>query len=81
MEMIWTLIIGGIAGWLAGIIMRGKGFGVLVDILLGIVGGWLGGWLFGQLGIRIGSGMLGALIVAVIGAVLLIWIIRLIKRG
>lgn len=78
--MIWTIIIGGIAGWLAGKIMRGEGFGIIVDIIVGIIGGWLGGWLFGQLGIHIGSGLVGSLIVALVGAIILIWLIRLVKR-
>lgn len=77
--MIWTLIIGGIAGWLAGKIMRGNGFGFIVDIIVGLIGGWLGGKVFGWLGIRSGSGFVGQLIVALVGAVILIWIIRLIK--
>lgn len=78
--MIWTIIIGGIAGWLAGKLIRGKGFGIIVDIIVGVIGGWLGGWLFGQLGIHIGSGLLGSLIVALAGAIILIWLIRLVKR-
>ena len=59
--MIWTLIIGGIAGWLAGKLMRGEGFGIIVDIIVGVIGGWLGGWLFGKLGIHIGNGLIGSL--------------------
>ncbi|HVI47883.1 MAG TPA: GlsB/YeaQ/YmgE family stress response membrane protein [Chitinophaga sp.] len=81
MSWLWTIIIGGIAGWLAGKVMRGEGFGVIIDIIVGIVGGWLGGWLFGVLGLHWGDGKLGALIVAFIGAVILIWLLRLIKRG
>jgi len=81
MGIIWTLIIGGLAGFIAGKLMRGEGFGVLVDILVGIVGGWIGGWLFGVLGIWAGGGLIGSLIVAIIGAVILIWLIRLIKRA
>ena len=49
--MIYWLVVGLIAGWLAGLVMKGGGYGIIVDILLGIVGGWLGGWLFGRLGI------------------------------
>ncbi|HEY8959000.1 GlsB/YeaQ/YmgE family stress response membrane protein [Chitinophaga sp.] len=77
--MLWTLLIGGIAGWLAGKLMRGDGFGVLIDILVGVVGGWLGGWLFGKLGIHMGNGFIGSLIVALVGSVILIWLVRLIK--
>ena len=80
MHWIWTLIIGGIAGWLAGKIMRGDGFGVIVDVIVGVVGGWLGGKLFGLLGLHLGSSIIGYLIVAVVGAIILIWLIRLIKK-
>jgi uncharacterized membrane protein YeaQ/YmgE (transglycosylase-associated protein family) len=79
--IILSLIIGGVAGWLAGLIMNGAGFGVLVDILVGIVGGFLGGWLFGLVGVSFGGGIFGTLLTAVIGAVVLIFIIRLIRRG
>jgi uncharacterized membrane protein YeaQ/YmgE (transglycosylase-associated protein family) len=79
--IILSLIIGGVAGWLAGLIMNGAGFGVLVDILVGIVGGVVGGWLFGLIGLSFGGGIFGTLLTAVIGAVVLIFIIRLIRRG
>ena len=80
MSLLWTLILGGIAGFIAGKLMRGEGFGILVDILVGIVGGWIGGWVFGLLGIT-GGGIIGYLVVAIIGAVILIWLVRLIKRA
>ena len=76
--MIWHLILGGIAGWLAGKIMRGDGYGIFVDIILGLVGGWLGGWLGGKLNINLG-GSIGYLITAVIGAIILVGLVRLIK--
>jgi uncharacterized membrane protein YeaQ/YmgE (transglycosylase-associated protein family) len=79
--MIYWLIVGLIAGWLAGLVMKGGGYGIIVDILLGIVGGWLGGWLFGRLGIWPAGGMLGSIIVAFIGAVILVGITRLLKRA
>jgi uncharacterized membrane protein YeaQ/YmgE (transglycosylase-associated protein family) len=75
------LVVGLIAGWLAGKVMKGGGYGVLVDILLGIGGGILGGWLFGALGIWPGGGIIGSIIVAFIGAVILVWITRLIKKA
>jgi uncharacterized membrane protein YeaQ/YmgE (transglycosylase-associated protein family) len=79
-DLLWTLIIGGLAGYLAGRVMRGEGFGIIVDIIVGIIGGWLGGWIFGLLGL--GSyGLIGYLIVAFIGACVLIWLVRLIKRA
>ena len=75
------IIVGLIAGWLAGQVMKGGGYGVLIDIILGLLGGLLGGWLFGQLGIGAGSGMVGSIIVAFIGALILVGITRLIKRA
>jgi uncharacterized membrane protein YeaQ/YmgE (transglycosylase-associated protein family) len=79
--LIWFLLIGLIAGWLAGKVMRGGGFGVVGDIVVGIIGALIGGWLFGKLGISIGGGLLGAIITAFVGAVLLLLILRLIRRG
>jgi uncharacterized membrane protein YeaQ/YmgE (transglycosylase-associated protein family) len=81
MGIIEWIIVGLIAGWLAGKVMKGGGYGVLVDIILGILGGLLGGWLFGVLGIWHGGGILGSIIVAFIGAVILVAITRVIKRA
>jgi len=78
---VWEIVIGILAGFLAGQIMRGKGFGVLVDLLVGIVGSFIGGWVFGMLGIFPGYGVIGQLVVAVIGALLLLFLVRLIKRA
>ena len=75
------IIVGLIAGWLAGQVMKGGGYGVLADIILGILGGLLGGWIFGMMGIGAGGGMIGSIIVAFIGAVILVGITRLIKRA
>jgi uncharacterized membrane protein YeaQ/YmgE (transglycosylase-associated protein family) len=75
------LIIGAIAGWLAGVLVKGGGFGLIVDIIVGIVGAFIGGWLAGLLGIHIGTGMIGSIITAIIGAVILLFIIRLFKRA
>jgi uncharacterized membrane protein YeaQ/YmgE (transglycosylase-associated protein family) len=75
------LIIGAIAGWLAGVLVRGGGFGLIVDIIVGIVGAFIGGWLAGVLHISLGSGWIGSIITAVIGAVILLFIIRLVRRG
>jgi uncharacterized membrane protein YeaQ/YmgE (transglycosylase-associated protein family) len=74
------LIIGAVAGWLAGLIMRGGGFGLIGDIIVGVIGSFIGGWLFGVLGIAAG-GLIGSIVAAVIGAIVLIVIIRLIKRA
>lgn len=81
MGIIAWIVVGLIAGWLAGVVMKGGGYGVLVDIILGIVGGIVGGWIFGMLGIWHGGGMIGSIIVAFIGAVILVGITRLIKRA
>ncbi len=80
MGLLWFLIIGAIAGWLAGQVMKGSGYGLLGDIIVGIIGALLGGWLFGQLGLWPGGGLIGSLIVAFVGAIILLFIIRLIKR-
>ncbi len=79
--IIWWLVVGLIAGWLAGKVMRGGGYGVLMDILLGMVGAVLGGWLFGELGVYPGFGLIGSILVAFVGACLLLWIVRLIKKA
>jgi uncharacterized membrane protein YeaQ/YmgE (transglycosylase-associated protein family) len=80
-SLIWFLIIGAIAGWLAGLVMKGRGFGLLGDIIVGIVGAFLGGWLFSKLGVSFGGGLPGSLIVAFLGAVILLFLVRLIKRA
>ncbi|MCH9765237.1 MAG: GlsB/YeaQ/YmgE family stress response membrane protein [Alphaproteobacteria bacterium] len=78
--LIW-LAVGAIAGWLAGQIMKGGGFGLVGDIIVGIVGAALAGIVLPKLGVYIGGGILGLIINAVIGACLLIFILRLIKRA
>lgn len=75
------LIIGAIAGWLAGLIVKGYGFGLLGNIVVGIVGAFVAGFLFPQIGINIGSGIAGSVIHATIGAVILLLLIRLVKRA
>jgi uncharacterized membrane protein YeaQ/YmgE (transglycosylase-associated protein family) len=79
---LWWIIIGGIAGALAGRVVRGHGFGILVDIIVGVVGAFIGGWIIsGLLNIK-GSGIIFSFIVAFVGAVLLLWVLRLVgKRG
>jgi uncharacterized membrane protein YeaQ/YmgE (transglycosylase-associated protein family) len=80
MYLVWTIVIGILAGWLAGKIMRGKGFGILVDLLLGIVGAFLGGYVFAFFGLA-GFGLVGRLIVALVGALLLLFLVRALKRA
>ncbi|HWE71584.1 MAG TPA: GlsB/YeaQ/YmgE family stress response membrane protein [Stellaceae bacterium] len=79
--LIAILLIGLVAGWLAGKIVAGRGFGIIADILVGIVGAVVGAWIFRQLGIFIGPGIVSAIISATIGAVILLGLIRLIKRA
>jgi uncharacterized membrane protein YeaQ/YmgE (transglycosylase-associated protein family) len=79
--LIWWIVVGLIAGWLAGKVMQGGGYGVLADIALGILGAIVGGWLFGALHIFIGYGLIGSILVAFVGAVFLVWITRLLKKA
>ena len=78
--LIW-LLIGAIAGWLAGVVVKGGGFGLPGDILVGIVGAVIGGWLFGQLGIFVGAGIVGAIIAATVGAIVLLLVIKVLRRA
>ena len=78
--LIWWIVVGLIAGWLAGKVMKGGGFGVLMDIIIGMVGAVIGGWLFGMLGVSAGGGLIGSVLVAFIGAVILLLLVRMIRR-
>jgi uncharacterized membrane protein YeaQ/YmgE (transglycosylase-associated protein family) len=78
--LIMFLLIGAVAGWLAGQIMKGGGYGLIGDIIVGVIGAEIGGWLFGVLGIAAG-GLIGSLIAAVVGAIILIAVLRLVKRA
>lgn len=80
MNFIAFLIIGALAGWIAGNIMKGKGFGLLGNMLVGIVGAFVGGFLFGLLGLA-SFGFLGSLVTATVGAIVLIYVVSLIKRS
>ena len=79
-SLVIFLLIGAVAGWLAGQIMRGGGLGLLGNIVVGVIGALIGGWLFGALGIAVG-GLIGSIIAATVGAIILIALIRLIKRA
>ncbi len=79
MNFLYFIIIGAIAGWLAGLIMKGGGFGFLINVLLGIIGGFVGGWLFGVLGINVG-GNFGPFITSVVGAIVVLFIAGLFKK-
>ena len=76
---VWFLFIGGVIGWLAGVIVRGRGFGILGDIVIGIVGAMLGGWIAGGIGLYTGSSM-GVFLVALAGAVILVALTRFVVR-
>jgi len=78
--VVW-LIVGAIAGWLAGMVVKGGGYGLVGDIIVGIIGALIAGWLLPQLGIIIGGGIIAAIINAFIGAVILLIILRLVKRA
>ena len=78
--IIW-LIVGAIAGWLAGMVVKGGGYGLIGDIIVGIVGAFIAGWLLPRIGIVIGGGIIAAIINAFIGAVILLIVLRLVKRA
>jgi uncharacterized membrane protein YeaQ/YmgE (transglycosylase-associated protein family) len=80
MQFLWFLLIGIAAGWLAGQIMKGGGFGIVGDLIVGVIGALLGGWLFGLAGVGMG-GLLGQLVVATVGAIVLLLLIRLIRKS
>lgn len=79
MNLIYFIIIGAIAGWIGGKLMRGEGFGLIGNIVVGIVGAVLGGWLFEQMDIST-SGLAGAIASSVVGAVLFLFLVGLLKR-
>ena len=80
MYFIWYIIIGIIAGFVAGKLMRGGGFGLFINLLVGSVGGVLGGWVFSLFGIA-ATGIIGSLVTSIVGAILLLWIVSLLKRS
>ena len=80
MDLLWFLLIGILAGWLAGQVMKGGGYGLIGDLVLGIIGAFVGGWVLGLVGVTAG-GFIGRVITATIGAVLLVFLVRLIKKA
>ena len=80
-SLIAFLLIGAVAGWLAGQLMRGGGFGLLVNIIVGAIGAMIGGFLFGLAGLTTGGGLIGSLITAVIGAAVLLFVVGLFKKA
>ncbi|WMW65194.1 GlsB/YeaQ/YmgE family stress response membrane protein [Nitratidesulfovibrio liaohensis] len=80
MSIIWFLLLGALAGWLAANLMQGRGFGFLGNMAVGVVGAVLGGFLFRMVGVH-GGGMMGSLVTAVVGAIVLLFLVGLIKRN
>ena len=80
-SLLVILLVGVIAGWLAGQIVRGGGFGLVGDLVVGIIGAFIGDWLLPRLGVHLGVGIVGAIFDATIGAILLLLVIRLVRGG
>jgi uncharacterized membrane protein YeaQ/YmgE (transglycosylase-associated protein family) len=81
MDLLWFIVVGLVAGWLAGQFMRGGGYGLVGNIIVGVLGAVVGGFLFKSLGASMGGGLLGSIIVATIGAVVMLLVVRLFSRG
>lgn len=81
MSFLWFLLVGLVAGWLAGTLVKGGGFGILGNIVIGIIGAMLGGFLFDLLGVNSGGGIIWSIVVATIGAVVLLIIVRALKKA
>ena len=79
-SLVYTLIIGAVSGWLAGVISSGYGFGVVGNIIIGIIGAFIGTWIFSALGVSMGGGVVGTIITSVIGALVLLLVIGLLKK-
>jgi uncharacterized membrane protein YeaQ/YmgE (transglycosylase-associated protein family) len=80
-SLIAVLVIGGLAGWLAGLIVKGYGFGLIGNIVIGIVGALVAGWIFPMLGLGFGGGLFSSVIHATVGAVIVLFLVRLVKRA
>ena len=80
MDILWVIIVGAIAGWLAGLVVKGAGFGLLGDIVIGILGAFVAGYLFPRLAVFLGGGLLGVILASAAGAVVLLVIVGLIRR-
>ena len=79
--LLWWIVVGLIAGWLAGKVMKGSGYGIAMDIVIGMIGAVIGGVLFGRLGVFAFGGLISSVVVAFIGSVILIWVARLLKKA
>jgi len=80
-SLLIILVVGLVAGWLAGQIVQGTGFGPIGDLIIGVIGAFIGGWLLPQLGLQLGSGLVSAILCATIGALILLLIVRLVRGG
>lgn len=80
-SIVIIVLVGIVAGWLAGKVVRGTGFGLIGDLLVGIAGAFVASWLFPRLGLSLGSGLVSAVISSAIGAIILLVVVRLIRRG
>ncbi|MEO5759555.1 MAG: GlsB/YeaQ/YmgE family stress response membrane protein [Mesorhizobium sp.] len=80
-SLLVVIIIGAIAGWLAGLIVSGFGFGLIGNIIVGIVGAFIAGWLFPRIGFSIGGGILASIIHATLGAIILLVLVKVLKRA
>ena len=79
--IIMTIVIGAVAGWLAGLILKGKGMGFIVNAVVGIVGAFVGNYLFGLIGFSVGNGLIGAIITSTAGAVVLLFIVGILRKS
>jgi uncharacterized membrane protein YeaQ/YmgE (transglycosylase-associated protein family) len=80
-SLLVILLVGLVAGWLAGKVVRGAGFGIIGDILIGIVGAFIGNWALPKIGIHLGTGVVSAIVNATLGAILLLLVVRLLGGG
>ncbi len=80
-NLIVILFVGLVAGWLAGKVVRGAGYGIIGDIIIGIIGAFIASWLFPKLGIHIGGGLISEIIYSAIGAIILLLVVRLVRGG
>ena len=81
MTIIGWIVLGLLAGWIAGLLMRGGGYGLIGDIIIGVIGAWIGAWLWGVLHLPvIGNFWVSAIVTATVGAIVLIFLVRLIRR-
>ena len=81
MSILWFLVVGLVAGWLAGVLVKDDGFGLIGDLVVGVIGAFFGGFLFNTFGVSIGGGLLGSIVVATVGAIVLLVIVRVIKHA